>query len=311
MAVRNGAEGLRPTSQRHSEINKKLVAALIAGSIVLGGVGYEISQSGRGGTPDQTPIAGGIGNPNPSQNNGENSTFEATPTQNTEINISPEEAAKNAAIETWLNTFSMQQKNPDNNVFLNFNIDNPEWKNNIQPLVDGQKIQDTLKISWLGGEKDGALDGNPIGQKIQGDLELKDVSLTLGQEFALSDADKANGHEWQGIINIKYLERGRNYYFLPNGTSVGEDPQKFKEWFAQKETVDPLTFSDWSEGNLTLSLSLINGNWQTDIAQKKLDTRVDPQSTYNGFIIPFDLFDGFPCMPGGNICNIVYQNPPY
>jgi hypothetical protein len=267
--------GLRPVHipDKKSGINKKIAALALTGAIAMGGIGmFAANQQGEQTRPEPTPISGGVGNPNESNNPTviKTSSPEATPSE-TENN--PENDLGVFAINTWLDTLSSKQQVDENDKFLDFNIQNKEeWQHLMENLNNTGNPAEPLKVSWLGGFTSPSVieDNKFAGHKVSGEVEFNNVVLSADEQ-ELTAADKANGYTYKGLVKIAYAERFYNYYYEPSNQNNIGNKENVVEWIHQPEEQNP-NFTQWTDGSIKFPIALVNGKWTAKLDNVKQTT---------------------------------------
>lgn len=110
----------------------------------------------------------------------------------------------------------------------------------LAPSINyGGAFADTTDVTWT-------LTSNDITYPVvHGEAQIRDIHAQLLQVDSLSDADKANGIAWHGLVSITFIERfretgGRNPP-LPNGP-----------------------YSPWMDDRRTFTVSLAHNYWKGD-----------------------------------------------
>lgn len=291
------------TTPERKGINKKLAATLLAGSIAIGG-GIAVFQAtqNKDNSPQATPFAGNISN---------EGTFPIPSDVEVGNNNEQEQTLENFAISTWLDILSSSQKNEEGDGYFNLTVTNlNDWEHNASKLAAGEKISETLKISWQGGLISSYADSNEnfLGHKVLGAAELENIVIESATS-TLTESEIANGYEFKGGFKIKYAERFYNYFFEPDTQAGDPNKENVIEWTKKPEEVDP-KFSEWTDGSFYLPVSQKNGVWSADLDTIKRENLDYPKDKYNGFLVPVDLFYTDGCGEGQD-CQIITKNPPY
>lgn len=236
-----------------------------------------------------------------------NSQVENTP----EVEESPLEQSKRAALDIWLGAFNYngindQKEQKNFTASINVSSDNLDlWKNaQTDTVLNGQDSNETLRVSW----EDLLILYNPDNQKqgsadkYVGNLEISNVNI-IAQEypFGISPADKASGIEWRGTVWINYAEHYSSLYY--RGVDQPWADLTAQTWINQ-DPVDPMPeFSPWYNSKFVVELLLMsNGQWKT----VQEDERTASDNNFKGLLNPsyYSNLDnasgicaesGFPC----------------
>lgn len=116
-------------------------------------------------------------------------------------------------------------------------------------------VNDLLSSRWIYSDNVHAI--------TLGEAEFKRFTVSLKNAFQLTPADQTNGVDWQGEVEVGYIERHRSikpYFMTDKGafrmvTRAEQDTQDYP-----RPTQD---FSDWKDAKMKFSLILKNGKWDT------------------------------------------------
>ena len=134
------------------------------------------------------------------------------------------------------------------------------WSSEIPNVLSGGESSVVL----TGGFTDSVLTGDEqvTGYKMVEQFEINNLRVAVAQDLtpSLSEADKANGIQWKGLVGINYIDRYKGVFY-----KIGEPLGAKREWaepFSASEETSLPNFSSWIDGAINLSAQLTNNGWE-------------------------------------------------
>lgn len=192
-------------------------------------------------------------------------TAPATPTKESQI-PSMDRQAQEKVLFRMFNSLLSTQYSANGKESLKSTTTNPEiiTSSLIQTILERKQLPpdgDLLKIKWVYSAA-----GWPYGiEKTVGEAEIKNIKLGSLTVDRLTDADRANGIQWKGAVEIKFIDRYRivKPYFLRKEGPYEQfkDSGSESEW--EKATLPQPThpFTPWEDANFNVLLALVNDQW--------------------------------------------------
>ena len=238
----------------------------------------------------------GINKSSPNNPGGTNEASTQNPTES-------EKPLPNQALERVLDVF-LTSMTPQKGAWIENGVDAKyfsstsnvdTWKNENPGVLDNAISQVTLKSSFISADITGETTAQ--GYKTAEEIELNNLLLTVEKDYerTLTAADKANGIEWKGLIDLTFLKRYRTTY-----TKIGEgmnSQRQAVEQFVETPEANFPDFSSWLNGMLQFNVSKVNGLWQIDVPTLKGDFQKPNMA---------DLFENTTCQ--GTVPNCVTIN---
>lgn len=203
-------------------------------------------------------------------------------------NLSPleqlEQRVKTAGFTIWKDLLTTSQEGQAINEeqkpyikanYLDMNVANMSALAKVyeQVLKPGAKPTDIpIKASWVylfAGENYGPYVRGPLWKKFYGDkwigeVEFDKISIQTVGAAPTDPASIANGMEWQGSIQLKFIQRTRS--LLEKKIFEGESLRsEFNQWVANTTPSEELQrFTDWQNGEWGFKLIVRNGQLQRE-----------------------------------------------
>ncbi len=187
------------------------------------------------------------------------------PTSTVEKPKTIEEQAKKASLSYFFRLLDSTQKAADsyNKVELtsSFSITGKTAAEH-QSLLEGKQIlqdSDLIETTWVYSVEQ----GSKKFTKNFGQAEIKNIKLNTLSTIPVNDADKANGIQWKGNIQITFIDRYRivkpwfNWaiaYFSEYGNE--------EEWEKANLPKPTIPFTQWENGTIQIPILLKNDTWQ-------------------------------------------------